>query len=229
MYPRAILVTVAGGLVAFAVGHDGHEESSANTCTTTATVSVSVTTDISLSSPIPTALPVTAPESPVSVSSATGPLDLLTGSAFESDISELVTGSASTTVNLFGTFTGLDTTFSLTASAITNPLDFDNPSTGSTIFLATPTTGSTVSFGSSDTTTATTATTEAETETETETSTSSTSSITTSTTARDTSTSTAGAAATTSPSGQPGSAAARLPVKSANLALAMVAGLMLLL
>ncbi|KAI4274249.1 MAG: hypothetical protein LQ337_004069 [Flavoplaca oasis] len=210
MYPRSILLALVGSLAAFAVGH---EESSADTCTTTATVSVtsSIPSPIAARSTtsIPPALPQTEPESVTSIPST---LDILSGSAFESAISSLV--SAFPTGTNFGTVTAPDTTYKLSGTPITNPEDLSTPSTKSTIFLGTNTT-LTASLMTS-TSTSSTDTSKSTSTTSTKTSTSSASATTT-------------AAAATSTTAQPASAASGLPGKSANLALAVVAGAMLLL
>ncbi|KAL8890281.1 MAG: hypothetical protein Q9215_002569 [Flavoplaca cf. flavocitrina] len=209
MYPRSILLALVGSLAAFAVGH---EESSANTCTTTATVSVTSSIPPPLaarSTSIPPALPQTEPESVTSIPS---PLDILSGSAFDSAISSLV--SAFPTGTNFGTDTASVTTYKLSGTPITNPADLSTPSTKSTIFLGTNTT-LTASLMTS-TSTSSTDTSKSTSTTSTKTSTSSASTTTT-------------AAAATSTTAQPASAASGLPGKSANLALAVVAGAMLLL
>ncbi|KAI4233716.1 MAG: hypothetical protein LQ349_004240, partial [Xanthoria aureola] len=144
MYPLSILAAVAGVLVAFAVGHD---ESSANTCTTTATVSV--TTDVlasiaARSSPVPTALPVTVPESLSSAAFATSPLIPLTGSAANSAVSSLVASSPAS--EDLGTATLPDFTSSIPPlKPITNISEFLTQAAQSTTSLSNNSAASTTS------------------------------------------------------------------------------------
>ncbi|KAL8998062.1 MAG: hypothetical protein Q9169_002830 [Polycauliona sp. 2 TL-2023] len=196
MYPQSILAALVGALAAFATAHD---ESTALECTTTATVSVTT----------PMALPIaarstSAPALPVT--SATGPLDILTGSAFDSAISALASSFPSGAN--FGTVTGSDTTYSLTASPITNPSDLTSrPTTRSTVFLGPNTTLNSTSSASKSTSTTSTKT----------------------STASASETTTAAAGAMTSPAAASEATGGPMPVTGANLALAVVAGVMFLL
>ncbi|KAL8769325.1 MAG: hypothetical protein Q9209_004707 [Squamulea sp. 1 TL-2023] len=201
MYPLLILVAWFSSLVALAAGH---EESSVNTCTTTATVSV--TTDISpsiaaRSSGVP-ALSLTAPETPTHVPLSSASLDFI--SSFEPGPMSIFSGSlpsisvpSPTTTRSLAVFTSI-------------------PLSSATAALTSPTSLTTIP-ASNNTTSSTTST---------KTSTSSASSTTTQTTSSGTSTTTA--AANTSPATQPANAATVLPGGSAILALAVVAGVMLL-